>query len=203
MASRASEGQGGGSAQGLNRMGAAPVGATLNTRTCHSCVSICSMTQPQNSLSSSTTKQWPVVFNQKGRDGGPDHAPCLPRCGPCARPQSRPRCDICPTTGPGLAPSRTRDAEAPEWFSLVAFGTIAEALAKHAKDDMVAIGPAHEVVMEEPGRRAAHGLLGARRFYPQAPARSGRRRRRRLDTSRRQSYRDKGPCKCWHFLCCC
>jgi single-stranded DNA-binding protein len=32
-----------------------------------------------------------------------------------------------------------RDAETPEWFSLVAFGTIAEALAKHAKDDMVAI----------------------------------------------------------------
>jgi single-strand DNA-binding protein len=32
-----------------------------------------------------------------------------------------------------------RDAEAPEWFSLVAFGTIAEALAKHVKDDMVAI----------------------------------------------------------------
>ena len=32
-----------------------------------------------------------------------------------------------------------RDAEAPELFSLVAFGTIAEALAKHAKDDMVAI----------------------------------------------------------------
>jgi len=32
-----------------------------------------------------------------------------------------------------------RDGEMPEWFSLVAFGTISEVLAKHAKGDMVAI----------------------------------------------------------------
>jgi single-strand DNA-binding protein len=32
-----------------------------------------------------------------------------------------------------------RDAEAPEWFSLVAFGTIGEVLAKHTKGDMVAV----------------------------------------------------------------
>jgi single-strand DNA-binding protein len=32
-----------------------------------------------------------------------------------------------------------RDGEMPEWFSIVAFGTIGEALAKHAKGDMVAI----------------------------------------------------------------
>jgi single-strand DNA-binding protein len=32
-----------------------------------------------------------------------------------------------------------RDAEAPEWFSLVAFGTIGEVLAKHNKGDMAAI----------------------------------------------------------------
>jgi single-stranded DNA-binding protein len=32
-----------------------------------------------------------------------------------------------------------RDAEAPEWFSLVAFGTIGEVLAKHDKGDMVAV----------------------------------------------------------------
>jgi len=32
-----------------------------------------------------------------------------------------------------------RDTEAPEWFSLVAFGTISEALAKHGKGDMVAV----------------------------------------------------------------
>ena len=32
-----------------------------------------------------------------------------------------------------------RDAETPEWFSLAAFGTTGEALAKHAKGDMVAI----------------------------------------------------------------
>jgi hypothetical protein len=39
---------------------------------CHSCVSlsICPTTRPQASSSSSTTKQWPVVFNRKGRDGG-------------------------------------------------------------------------------------------------------------------------------------
>lgn len=32
-----------------------------------------------------------------------------------------------------------RDVEAPEWFSLVAFGTIGEALAGHGKGDMVAV----------------------------------------------------------------
>jgi len=32
-----------------------------------------------------------------------------------------------------------RDGEMPEWFSLIAFGTISEVLAKHAKGDMVAI----------------------------------------------------------------
>jgi len=32
-----------------------------------------------------------------------------------------------------------RDAEAPEWFSLVAFGTAGEALARHVKSDMVAV----------------------------------------------------------------
>lgn len=32
-----------------------------------------------------------------------------------------------------------RDGDMPEWFSLVAFGTIGEALAKHAKGDMAAI----------------------------------------------------------------
>ena len=32
-----------------------------------------------------------------------------------------------------------RDGEMPEWFSLVAFGTIDEALARHAKGDMVAV----------------------------------------------------------------
>ena len=32
-----------------------------------------------------------------------------------------------------------RDAEAPEWFSLIAFGTAAEVLAKHGKGDMAAI----------------------------------------------------------------
>jgi single-stranded DNA-binding protein len=37
-----------------------------------------------------------------------------------------------------VAPRRG-DADAPEWFSLAAFGTTGEALAKHAKGDMVAI----------------------------------------------------------------
>ncbi len=32
-----------------------------------------------------------------------------------------------------------RDAEAPEWFSLAAFGATGEVLAKHAKGDMVAV----------------------------------------------------------------
>jgi single-strand DNA-binding protein len=32
-----------------------------------------------------------------------------------------------------------RDAEAPEWFSLIAFGSAAEVLAKHGKGDMAAI----------------------------------------------------------------
>jgi single-stranded DNA-binding protein len=32
-----------------------------------------------------------------------------------------------------------RDGEMPEWFSLVAFGTISEVLATHAKGDMVAV----------------------------------------------------------------
>lgn len=32
-----------------------------------------------------------------------------------------------------------RDSEMPEWFSLVAFGTIGEVLAKHGKGDMAAI----------------------------------------------------------------
>ncbi len=32
-----------------------------------------------------------------------------------------------------------RDAEAPEWFSLAAFGTAGEVLARHAKGDMVAV----------------------------------------------------------------
>jgi len=32
-----------------------------------------------------------------------------------------------------------RDGEVPEWFSLVAFGTISEVLAKHDKGDMVAV----------------------------------------------------------------
>lgn len=32
-----------------------------------------------------------------------------------------------------------RDGEMPEWFSLVAFGTLGEVLARHAKGDMVAV----------------------------------------------------------------
>ncbi|MGH8589173.1 MAG: single-stranded DNA-binding protein [Gammaproteobacteria bacterium] len=32
-----------------------------------------------------------------------------------------------------------RDSEAPEWFSLAAFGTIGESLARHQKGDMVAV----------------------------------------------------------------
>lgn len=32
-----------------------------------------------------------------------------------------------------------RDGEMPEWFSLVAFGTIGEVLARHAKGEMVAV----------------------------------------------------------------
>jgi single-stranded DNA-binding protein len=32
-----------------------------------------------------------------------------------------------------------RDGEMPEWFSLVAFGTIGKALAKHGKGDMAAV----------------------------------------------------------------
>jgi single-stranded DNA-binding protein len=33
-----------------------------------------------------------------------------------------------------------RAGEMPEWFSLAAFGTIGEALAKHGQGDMMAIG---------------------------------------------------------------
>ncbi len=32
-----------------------------------------------------------------------------------------------------------RDGEMPEWFSLAAFGTAGEALARHAKGDMIAV----------------------------------------------------------------
>ncbi|MGH8584640.1 MAG: single-stranded DNA-binding protein [Gammaproteobacteria bacterium] len=32
-----------------------------------------------------------------------------------------------------------RDAESPEWFSIVAFGSTGEALARHGKGDMVAV----------------------------------------------------------------
>lgn len=32
-----------------------------------------------------------------------------------------------------------RDGEMPEWFSILSFGTIGEALAKHQKGDMVAV----------------------------------------------------------------
>ncbi|MDQ3777205.1 MAG: single-stranded DNA-binding protein [Pseudomonadota bacterium] len=57
----------------------------------------------------------------------------------CRPPEQRTTAAGKPMTTGTMVVDLGRDAEAPEWFSLVAFGTIAEALAKHAKDDMVAI----------------------------------------------------------------
>jgi single-strand DNA-binding protein len=44
-----------------------------------------------------------------------------------------------PMTTAGVVVDLGRDAEMPEWISLVAFGTIGEVLAKHDKGDMVAV----------------------------------------------------------------
>lgn len=57
----------------------------------------------------------------------------------CRPPEQRTTAAGKPMTTGTIVVDLGRDAETPEWFSLVAFGTIAEALAKHAKDDMVAI----------------------------------------------------------------
>ena len=129
--------------------GAAPVGATLNTRTCHSCVSICPMTQPQNSSSSSTTKQWPVVFNQKGRDGGPNNAP--PTTVRPLRAASISASVMMYREGPGLAPSGTRNAEAPEVVLARRVRDHRRGPGQTAKDDMVAIWA---------GSRSRHGRAG-------------------------------------------
>jgi single-strand DNA-binding protein len=45
-----------------------------------------------------------------------------------------------PMTTAGVVVDLGRDAEMPEWISLVAFGRIGEVLAKHVKGDMVAVG---------------------------------------------------------------
>jgi single-stranded DNA-binding protein len=57
----------------------------------------------------------------------------------CRPPEQRTTAAGKPMTTGTMVVDLGRDAETPEWFSLVSFGTIAEALAKHHKDDMVAI----------------------------------------------------------------
>ena len=82
------------------------------------------------------------------------------------------------------------DGEAAAYFGLVAFGELAESLARHLKGDMVgAFGRRQDQPLHEPGRRSAGGNTNHDRWTGIGPHHPARRRaqgssRRRLPAPR-------------------